>query len=198
MMTIAVLILAAGSSSRMGRPKQLLKINNCYLLQHVITNATSSNATTTFCVIGANAHIIRKKIGLPNVTYLYNETYKSGISSSIRRGITHIEKNIKNLHGTLILLGDQPEVNKTYINSIIQLFSENPTSIIASKYGNKIGVPALFPKHYFKALLNLKGDRGAYDILNKDDNVILCNTPINLVDIDTEKDFTFYKNSVQK
>jgi Uncharacterized MobA-related protein len=91
-------------------------------------------------------------------------------------------------------LGDQPAIEKTYLINMITYFKENSTAIIASRYTNKVGVPVIIPKQYFKDLALLRGDVGAQQLLNKLDNVIAFKETTNFTDIDTEEDLETFKN----
>ncbi|WP_088323967.1 nucleotidyltransferase family protein [Polaribacter tangerinus] len=187
-MKIAILILAAGSSSRMKTPKQLVKINNRYLLDIVLEKTKKIQENDVYCVLGANASLIKSKIVTSAVTLIYNENYKIGLSSSIKKGIEYIENQHKSYNGILIVLGDQPLISEKYMLHMIKIFSENSSKIIGSNYGNKIGVPAIFPVACFKLLKEIKGDEGAGKILQNLTNILLPKETVNLLDIDTPED----------
>ena len=192
MKNIAILILAAGKSSRMGTTKQLLKIGNKTLLELTIEAAKNSNKTAIFCVLGANVDEILSKIKIPNTEFIINKNYEMGLSSSIVSGIDFIEKHQINFDAVLITLADQPKVDSDFLNEIIEAFENNPDKIIASKYPDKVGVPAIFPKKYFKDLLFLKGDKGAKDLLNSKTENIISVLSDKLLDIDTQEDYKNY------
>ena len=187
MQKTAILILAAGSSSRMEKPKQLLLYKHTTLLGWAIEQAQNSIANNVFCVLGANAEIIEKEIEKSNSNIIYNPNFKDGLSSSIVAGIHHLK--IKNFDLVLIMLADQPNVNSSYLNELIKASEENPLKIIASNYGKKVGVPAIFPKNYFQQLLKLKGDKGAGEFLTQHNSEIIKMKPFNLIDIDTPKEY---------
>ena len=185
-MKTAILILAAGSSSRMGAPKQLLPYKNTTLLGYSIEQAKHINIKHVFCVLGANAEIIEKSIENYQIETIYNPNFKNGLSSSIFVGVKKLQHNFDTI---LIMLADQPNVDFNYLNKLIKTSEENPSKIIASNYQNKIGVPAIFPKKYFNQLLELKGDKGARNILNNNKSDIIKMPPFNLTDIDTKEDY---------
>lgn len=185
-MKIAILILAAGSSSRMKRPKQLLEVKDKTLLSLVIENALQSKATTTYCVLGAHAQRIKKSISPYKVQTVINANHKKGLSSSIAKGILHLQPF--NYDAVLILLGDQPFIETKFIDTLIDSYVQQPNHISAASYPNKIGVPAIFPKQYFENLLKLKGDKGAQELLNSDIKSITLITNT-LADIDTPDDY---------
>tara|TARA_R110002049_G_scaffold86767_3_gene220319 strand:+ start:3626 stop:4222 length:597 start_codon:yes stop_codon:yes gene_type:complete len=198
MKNIAVLVLAAGKSSRMNTPKQLVKIGVNFLLETVLSKAKTINTSNVYCVLGANSDIIRKEISSSDVHFIYNKNYNKGLSASIVNGVEEIKLKNKNYDAIFILLGDQPALEKEYLIDMITLFSKDETKIIASNYGNKLGVPAIFPKTYFSELTKLSGDFGAKDILNKSKNVIFLDKQTNFIDIDTEKDLQDFKDSILK
>ena len=195
MRNIAIIVLAAGKSSRMKTPKQLVKIGNNFLLELVLSKAKAINMHHVYCVLGANDARIRREISSPNVHFIYNATFNKGLSSSIVAGISSIELQ-HDYEAVLMLLGDQPAIEKEYLNAMIALFSEDNSKIIAANYGGKLGVPAIFPQSYFSRLKNMSGDFGAKKILHKNSDVIPLNKQTNFIDIDTEKDLQDFKNSI--
>ena len=187
-MKIATLILAAGSSSRMGSPKQLLSVGNTTLLGTVIEKILLLNNNFIYCILGANADTIQKSITKYDLTILTNSNYKSGLSSSIVSGIQHI-KNL-DYDAVLIVLGDQPNIQIDYFQKIIETWKSSQDFIIASNYTSRKGVPALFPKKHFTLLENLEGDKGASNILNSDEfPIFTINSNIDLFDVDTQNDY---------
>lgn len=197
MKNIAVIVLAAGKSSRMKTPKQLVKIGNNFLLEFVLSKAKAINKNHVYCVLGANDTLIRREISSSNVHFVYNAAFNEGLSSSIISGVSEIEMH-PDYKAVLILLGDQPAIDKEYLDAMIALFSEDNSKIIASKYKGKLGVPAIFPKSYFSKLKNISGDFGAKEMLHTSKDVIALNRPTNFIDIDTEKDLQDFKNSILK
>lgn len=198
MKNIAILVLAAGKSTRMKAPKQLVKIGNNYLLETVLTKAKAINRNHVLCVLGANATTIRREIASSNIHFVYNNNFETGLSASIVSGINAMYLKPYLYDGVLILLGDMPAIEKDYLQSMIDLFSRDKSKIIASNYKNKLGVPAVFPKSYFLKLKSLQGDFGAKDILNNNTDVIAMQKQTNFIDIDTEKDLQDFKNSILK
>jgi len=186
-MKIAILILSAGHSTRMGTTKQLLSIGSKTLLGLCIENAIQSNANKTYGVLGANAKTIKDSIAHYNLEIIINSNYNNGLSSSIVAGIQHIIN--KNYDAVLITLGDQPMVDAQYLNTLIFSSEKSPTQIIASQYNEALGVPAIFPKNYFNHLLQLKGDKGAKQLLTKLKSQTIAIKSTKLIDIDTKQDY---------
>ena len=188
MQKTAILILAAGNSSRMGKTKQLLPYKNATLLEWAIEQAQKSVVKNVFCVLGANKEVIEKQLTSNIVEIIYNPNYKDGLSTSIVKGIEFLQEH--NFDSALIMLADQPHVTSEYLNSLIEASKNNPSKLIASNYQGSVGVPAIFPKNYFNDLLDLKGDKGAKNfLLQQNNNVIKVNSTQNLLDIDTPEDY---------
>ncbi|CAM1342545.1 nucleotidyltransferase family protein [Tenacibaculum aestuarii] len=188
MQKTAILILAAGSASRMGKTKQLLPYKNTTLLEWTIEQAQKSVVKNVFCVLGANKDAIEKQLSTKTVEVIYNPNYKNGLSTSIVKGIEFLLNY--NFDSVLIMLADQPHVTSEYLNSLIEVSKNNPSNIIASSYQGSVGVPTIFPKNYFNDLLDLKGDKGAKNfLLQQNNNVIKVNSTQNLLDIDTPEDY---------
>ena len=195
-MHLVTLILAAGSSSRMGSIKQLLSINGKTLLQHTLDLSTKIKSTKTLCVLGAHAEEIMQKVDGKNIEFIINKNHKLGLSTSIISGIEYLQKEKIPFDGLFILLADQPAIKEDYYDEMMRLFSEKRTKIIASNYGNTLGVPAIFPAIFTNDLLQITGDKGAKEFLQKNKRRTLSpQTLVNLLDIDTPKD---YKNFIKK
>jgi molybdenum cofactor cytidylyltransferase len=196
MENIGILVLAAGKSSRMNGIKQLKKINNKTLLDITLEKLKSRYSDEIYCVLGANAAAIKSEITSKNIQFIENLNYEKGLSSSIVSGITYFKKEALNFDGIFIVLADQPGIEITYLESLIAIFKENTDRIIASNYGNKLGVPAIFPKKYFSELLLIKGDKGAKEFINQRESEVICPlTSTNFFDIDTKEDLELFKNS---
>lgn len=183
---IAILILAAGSSSRMGSPKQLLKWGNTTLLNDSITQAANSISDSVFVVLGANYSKVKDSIKNKSVTILINNKWELGLGNSIAYGLNAIQKH--NFDGVLLMLADQPQVDTVFLNKLISAFEKGDKSVIATTYKNEGGVPAIFDKSYFNQLASLKGDKGAKLVINKslaDTTLITPSIPI--TDIDTDE-----------
>ena len=190
-MKIAILILAAGSSTRMQQPKQLLPVGNKTLVEIAVDSAIKSDASLVCCVLGANKTQTEEALSEYDIDIVYNVNHHLGLSSSISEGVKYIIE--KSFDAVLVMLGDQPKVDDIYLNSLIKTIQESPNSIVTSKYNNFYGVPAIFPKAYFNTLLNLKGDKGAKEFLNSGlENIHTIEANNKLIDIDTKEDYNNY------
>ena len=181
-----IIILAAGSSSRMGSPKQLLPYKHTTLLGWAIEQALASEAQAVICVLGSNNELVKKSISHYPVKTIYNKRYKQGLSTSIVSAI----KTKPETEAILVMSADQPLIKASLLNELLRLHDKFPDKIIASNYGNSNGVPAVFPSQYFDHLLKLKGDKGAREFLNQTESDVLSISGIEfLKDIDTPNDY---------
>ncbi len=188
---IGVLILAAGGSTRMGQPKQLLPWNNTTLLGHTITIAREISEMI-MVVLGCQANQVKNEIP-EHVNYSVNEAWKKGIGSSIAHGVNELQK-MSNPRAILVLLADQPLIDAHYLNQIVQKKTGN--EIVATSYGDKAGVPALFPKGYFEELKTLNGDYGAKQLLQRyAAKTIKLSANDKTIDIDTPEIYSSLKKS---
>lgn len=170
--------------------KQLLEFRNTSLLQHALDTARSSNAGKVFCVLGANFETITEQIHTNGAVILNNKNWLDGMGSSLAYGVNKILEQENDCDGILVMLADQPLITTDYLNSMLKAFSKNEKQIIVSNYGQKNGVPALFSKDFFPQLINLKGDQGAKNIIQENENLIIS-LPARamLFDIDTKEDY---------
>jgi molybdenum cofactor cytidylyltransferase len=188
----AIIILAAGSSSRFGIVKQLLHFNNKTLLQHAIDEAVVAGAEHVIVVTGANADVISNDINIDNqpVQFLFNDKWKEGIASGIRAGVHAAITYNNDIEKIIIAVCDQPFISSSLFKQLYQKHEEGVEHIIACAYADTIGTPALFTQKYFDALLALTGDEGAKKILNANaDDVAIVDFPQGNIDIDTEEDY---------
>ena len=183
-----IIILAAGSSSRLGKPKQNLVFEGQTLLQRAVNIALSSACRPVIVVLGANVETIGPTIKDKPVQIVFNEDWSEGMASSIAAGMKQLQQMKTVPDSVILMLCDQPFVSDTILNQLIQLRSEN--TIVACVYNETTGVPALFDKSYFDELLLLSGPEGAKKLLLKHKEAVKV-VPFDLggIDIDTTGDF---------
>lgn len=188
---IVIVLLAAGKSSRFGKPKQLLKWKESNLLQYAIDIAKDSIATHVKLVLGANYDLILQSINVDSVEVIRNVSWKKGLGSSVAFGVKSMVRNYPEADGVLVMLADQPLINSEYLNKIIASFNSNRKQIITSTYDNKKqGVPALFDSCYFKELIELNDDEGAKHLIKRHSaHVKTVKHDIENLDIDTFEDY---------
>lgn len=162
---LAFLILAAGSSSRLGQPKQLVAFNDQTLLQKVIRTALSFESIPATVVLGANAGIIKPSISNLPVQIVENKNWAEGMGSSVTCGINAILYQQPETEAVILLVCDQYRLNKSIIEKLIEKWKYTDKGIIASTYEQNFGVPALFSKKLFPELIALNGKRGAKKII---------------------------------
>ena len=184
---IAIIILAAGGSKRMGSPKQFLTYKGHSLLRHVAEIALKTDATMTYVVAGTEVSRIQTElINLP-IQVVENPHWHEGLSSSIQAGISALPDTIS---AALLMLCDQPKVTSNLLNTIIMSYLLSGKLIVACEYGEILGVPALFDHSLFPALFKLKGDQGAKGIITRyADTAVQIPFPEGAIDIDTPFDY---------
>lgn len=184
-----IIILAAGASSRMNQPKQLLPYHQKSLLSHTIEEAQKS-LMPVIVVLGANAQQIKAGIGSMEVEIVVNEDWKSGMSSSIKAGLQKALANFKEMQNCILAVCDQPYISSILFQKLVDEKKESGKEIVASSYADTVGTPCLFDKKYFDELLNLEGDHGAKNILQKYRNeVASVDFKNGKIDVDTKKDY---------
>ena len=162
---VAALIIAAGSSSRLGQPKQLLLLKGEPLLQRAIRMCREAEASPVFVVLGAHREEIESRISFERAQVVPNNQWEEGMASSIHAGIRAIEKEYSETSGVLLAICDQPRLTSDHLRNMIRAFSQTEDATIASTYGGKRGIPVIFPRAAFGDLLGLKGDKGARTLL---------------------------------
>lgn len=193
---LAILILAAGASTRMGESKQLLPWKNTTLLGNAIEQALGLTETDVFVVLGSDSERIKDSIKKYPVHVINNDNWQTGMGSSISLGVEVI-KNLEVYSKILIHLADQPFVTTKHLKSICNLSFKHENKIIASNYQNKPGVPIVFSAEFFDVFAALKGETGAKKVLRKlEGEVLLLNTIKNLKDVDTKKTYNQLIHSV--
>jgi len=184
---VHALILAAGGSRRLGRPKQLLRWQGRTLLERAIDDAREVLRGRVIVVLGAHAEPIRAAIDLSSVATVHNPDWQDGLASSLRSGIEALPASAA---AVLILLCDQPLIGAAHLVTMLDAWRNEPGRIVASQYDLSCGVPALFPAAYFDRLKTLTGDKGAKPLLIEFDSCVI-KIPLAQaeLDIDTRSDF---------
>ena len=193
--SIAAIILAAGASRRMGQPKQLLPYKRQTLLCHVIRSALASECKPVIVVLGANAEQIKPTINKFPIKIVKNKNWTQGISSSINCGVTYIQEQYLDIDAVVFFTCDQPFISAELIKQLVDAYNLSKKPIVASQYGDTWGIPALFSRNFFSALIKLKGDRGAKKIINQyRDLVYVIDFPQGNIDLDTLENYQQFIN----
>ena len=191
---IGVVILAAGTSSRLGYAKQLVEFKGKSLLQHSIDVSDSLEFDTKILVLGARKDEIESEIDLKGHELEINENWEEGMSTSIRKGVLRSQELENELDHIVILLSDQPFVSKDRIEELIQVQLDKNSQATFSEYAGDLGVPAIFSAEVFYDLKELKGDQGAKKLiqdLNLDYEIVKFE--MGNFDVDTAEDVELLK-----
>ncbi|MFL9843966.1 nucleotidyltransferase family protein [Flavobacterium rhizosphaerae] len=189
-MNTGIILLAAGNSSRLGQPKQLLEYKGETLLNRVINEAVCVAGNAVIVVTGYDTEKIEDSIKNRNVLICYNQLWQEGMATSITAGLKQLLLVYPDLQSCIISVCDQPYLNACVFKGIYASKAEQKKGIVAAKYRDTVGVPALFSKTYFDALLNLRGTQGARGLLSRYKNdVILYAFENGAFDIDTMEDY---------
>ena len=177
---IAAVVLAAGASSRLGEPKQLVMLGGETLLERTVRTAHEAGCTPVVVVLGAE-HLEILARGQPeNAVPVINDEWKEGMASSIRLGVRTLGFIAKDAEGVVLMTCDQPAVTRKHLNLLMRR-----KEVKASRYAGRNGVPAYFPKKYFKELAQLAGDAGARALLAQ---ALSENLAHGELDVDTVED----------
>lgn len=187
---VGVILLAAGSSSRLGRPKQLLQVQGKSLVQHSMAVATNAGLGPVVVVLGASAVAIAKEVQQPEVHTVLNEDWQEGMAASIRSGVAQLLAVAPDVSAAILMVCDQPYVSANLLKNLVAAHLHTGKPIITCSYVDTFGPPTLFQKALFPGLLQLTGDVGARSILKQYANeVAAIPFPEGVVDIDTEMDY---------
>jgi molybdenum cofactor cytidylyltransferase len=198
---VAGLLLAAGASTRMGTPKQLLPVGTELLLERVLEQSLHSNLDLVVLVLGFMAKEIRGKLRFgrdpSRLKIVENSSYEQGISSSILTGLSHLEKEYDHV---MILLGDMPHITSGVINRLLLGYRESGLPLGALRVRGKRSHPVIIGRPFFSALHQLTGDQGARDLfISHRDQVCLVEPGEDYDDrdIDTYEEYLEFKRSLE-
>jgi CTP:molybdopterin cytidylyltransferase MocA len=181
-MTAAAVILAAGASVRLGRPKQLLELDGEVLLQRVSRICLEAGCDPVMVVLGSEAEALRPVLDGLAVRVVENGHWPEGMASSIRAGIAALPADTG---GVLLLPCDQPALGVELLQEFLRHHEGSPETTLASCYRGGCGIPALFPRGRFDELLQLRGDRGAKALLG---DAVRIPFPDGEIDFDTQEE----------
>jgi molybdenum cofactor cytidylyltransferase len=158
-------ILSAGESSRMGRPKALLPIEGQNFIERIVGALMQSQADRLVVVLGHNADEMRRQIEHLPIDIVINTEYKNGQLSSLQAAIRHIEKENR-CDGMLVHLVDHPYIDRRLVDLMIQRFYETKKLIVVPRHQEKRGHPVIFSRALFEELLSAPADQGAKAVVN--------------------------------
>ncbi|EOR93507.1 CTP:molybdopterin cytidylyltransferase [Arcticibacter svalbardensis MN12-7] len=195
-MDTGMIILAAGSSSRLGRPKQLLNYQGKTLVQHIIDEGIRAHVDPIILITGSHAEQILASIVQQGITIIHNDQWQQGMASGIVAGLSQLALLQRDIKSVIIAVCDQPFLTADLLLNLIQMKTDSGKSIVACSYSNTIGTPVLFDHQYFHALLQLKGEEGAKKLIKHHLNdVATIPFPKGDMDIDTEEDYTLLRTT---
>lgn len=186
---IAGVVLAAGASSRLGRPKQLLSFRGRPLLEHTLAFVAELGLDEVVVVLGGSAEAILERIVLHGARPVINPDYAAGQSTSLKAGLAAVEERAD---AVIFLLGDQPLLPPEVVPALIERYQAGDAAIVVPSYGGTRGNPVLFDRLVFPLLHGLEGDQGARPILRARADLVR-EAPVDAAappaDIDTWEDY---------
>lgn len=196
MENIGVILLAAGCSSRMGKPKQLLPWRQTTLLRHMTAQATDANDGPVMVVLGNEAQKCGAVLQDLPVQCALNPRWEEGMGSSIVRGLEVLLHSSPHMDAVVVMLCDQVEVDASLIKTLILTYQSNGADMIMCEYGGTKGPPALFSRRMFTDLLALQGSSGARHLWEKAAHKTLVPFPAGIHDLDTPDQYEQYHQTV--
>jgi molybdenum cofactor cytidylyltransferase len=198
---VAGIILAAGTSTRMGRPKQLLPVHGQTLLGRLVDESLRSDLDKVILVLGHHAKRISAALENilrhPKLQVIENRLYKKGISTSITAGLSKAEEDHDHV---MILLADMPHINAGLINFLLQRFLNSRLPLGAVRIKGKRSHPAIFSRKLYHELHQLNGDVGAKDLFLRYSGQVCLVEPEDFYDdrdIDTWEDYVRHRESLK-
>jgi molybdenum cofactor cytidylyltransferase len=164
---VGAVVLAAGSSSRMGSPKQTLQFRGESLLRRAALAALGAGCRPVIVVTGAYRELSRRELDGLDVREVLNTRWETGMASSIRAGVEGLIDADADADAAVLLLCDQPHVTADFISSLVAAHRVTGRPVIASTYGGSFGVPALFSRTLFAELTRLEGMSGAKEVIKR-------------------------------
>ncbi len=199
---VAGILLAAGASTRMKRPKQLLRVGEETLLGRVLKEAVDSDLDIVVLVLGHKADEIEKGLGVlpghPKVRVVKNRNYRNGISSSIITGLSAVEESHDHV---MILLADLPHIDSNLINQLLQRYLDSRLPMAAIQVRDRRSHPVVFGRELYPELRALKGDVGARALFERYGHRVCLvepEGPYDDRDIDTPRDYAEFQRSLER
>jgi molybdenum cofactor cytidylyltransferase len=186
----AIVILAAGNSSRLGVPKQLLPLGNRLLIQAIVQSAINAKPAVVMVVTGANSEGVASALGAMKACIVYNKDWEQGMATSIVTAVKRLMVDDHKMENLVLAVCDQPFVSAALFQKMLLTHTDTRKGIIACSYEDTAGTPVLFHRNYFEDLKSLKGTEGAKALLKKyKHDVAVIEFPAGAIDIDTREDY---------
>ena len=188
-LSVGVIILAAGASSRLGQPKQLLAFEGQSLLRRVCLAALASRLSPVVVVLGANENLLRSEIEDLPLQIASNPDWQAGLSQSVRAGLDALEEQ-SGIRAIVIAPCDQPLLDAGVFNRLLDAHANTGCAIAVSSYADIWGTPMLFERALWPELRALSGDRGAQKVARRHAERVECVPfPGGAFDVDTRADY---------
>lgn len=162
---VGAVVLAAGGSTRLGRPKQLLVWQGSTLIRRAVNAAADAGCASAVVVVGAVREAIEAELRETEAAIAFNPDWPLGLGTSIRCGVQHLINRHRPLDALVVLTCDQPLVDASVLASLIAQWRETRAAMVASRYQETVGIPALFDRSCFDDLLRLPDESGAKSLL---------------------------------
>lgn len=187
-MKVGAVVLAAGASTRMGTPKQLLRYEGETLLRRAALAALGAGCRPVVVVTGAHAARAGEELRGLDVLEVENGLWETGMASSVRAGLGAVEGS--DADAVVFVLCDQPHVTSEIIAALIDAHRATGRRVVAAEYGEGFGVPALFGRSLFDELMRLEGQAGAKQVIKSHAREAhFLAFPEGETDVDTPEDF---------
>jgi molybdenum cofactor cytidylyltransferase len=188
---VGAVVLAAGTSSRMGSPKQTLQYRGESLLRRAALAAIGAGCRPVIVVTGANSELSRRELQGLEVREVLNTHWETGMASSIRAGVEGLVSADADAEAVVLMLCDQPHVTAEVISGLVAAHRATGRPVVASTYGGSFGVPALFSREIFAELARLEGAAGAKQVIKRyASEAHFLPFQAGEVDVDTPDDFS--------
>lgn len=186
----AAVLLAAGGSSRFGRPKQLLDWRGQPLVRHLAEELSASGARPVLVVIGSEAEAVAQLLADLPLHLVENPHWRQGLATSLASAVSALDELAPDVNGLLVALADQPLVDGALLARLLDAAAAPERPLVASSYSGILGPPAVFPRRLFPELLDLAGDRGARAVLERHRTETLAiDFPDGACDLDSPADY---------
>jgi len=187
---ISALLLAAGESKRMGRPKLLLPLGGSTIIEQAVDNLLGSRVDEVVVVVGYRAQELERKIARKPVKIVRNRRYRQGMSTSLIAGLSAIDRRAQAI---MVALADQPFVESPLIDELLEEFKKHDRGILVPVCQGRRGHPVVLSLKYRERLLALRGDVGARQLIEENPDDVL-EVPVESegvnVDLNTPEDYT--------
>ncbi len=182
----AAILLAAGASTRLGHPKQLVEVDGEPLLRRAARSLLATSPVALVVVLGHDAPAMRAALVDVDARTVIAHDHAAGLSASLRAGLAALPDDVG---GALVALTDQPALDAMHLAALCAAWRNDPSRAAASAYAGVLGVPALLPRRWFGELARLEGDVGARALLRaRSAEVVAIDAPALAHDVDTPAD----------